>query len=237
MKQICFCIFIWVSWKFWFKIDKFKCTSYCCCWPAGSWICCWCCCGHCWFCCCCHWLGAGTPSPLSTILAYLHLYVSIPFVAFLCLWFIFCCFIYHESQLILYFCLFAFTIFSYCRSYYFYFLNNWYPWYQLMIFSQISFFVFEIPFLPFNFKILDNSLVVNLTTSISPSYFWNPRLIFGILGLFLGSQMNLHVMCGSAGLLVLFYLGLSRGIVSHIYLVIIYIECTAIHNAHLWVPL
>ena len=33
--------------------------------------------------------------------------------------------------------------------------------------------------------------------------------------------------------LLLFYLGLSRGIVSHIYLVIL--ECNAIHNAHPWV--
>ena len=45
------------------------------------------------------------------------------------------------------------------------------------------------------------------------------------------------VMYDSACLLALFYLGLSRGLVSHIYLVTIYIECTAIHNAHHWVPL
>ena len=45
------------------------------------------------------------------------------------------------------------------------------------------------------------------------------------------------LMYGSAGLLALFSLGLSRGIVSRIYLFVVYIECTAIHNAHLWVPL
>ena len=44
-------------------------------------------------------------------------------------------------------------------------------------------------------------------------------------------------MYGSACLLVLFYLRLSRGIFSHIYLVIIYIKYTMIHNARLWVPL
>ena len=47
----------------------------------------------------------------------------------------------------------------------------------------------------------------------------------------------MSVMYGSAGLLALSYLSLSRGIVSCIYLFIIYIECTAIHNTHLWVPL
>ena len=40
-------------------------------------------------------------------------------------------------------------------------------------------------------------------------------------------------MYGSADLLVLFYLGLSRGIVSHIHLIIL--KCTAIHNTHLQV--
>ena len=50
-------------------------------------------------------------------------------------------------------------------------------------------------------------------------------------------SLQINVMYGSASLLVLFYLGLSRGIVSHIYLVIIYIKCTTIHNANLRVPL
>ena len=44
-------------------------------------------------------------------------------------------------------------------------------------------------------------------------------------------------MYGSAYLLALLYLSLSRGIVSHIYLFIIYIECTMIHNDYLQVPL
>ena len=44
-------------------------------------------------------------------------------------------------------------------------------------------------------------------------------------------------MYGSAGLLAIFYLGLSRARVSNIYVVIVYIKCTAIHNAHLQVPL
>ena len=39
------------------------------------------------------------------------------------------------------------------------------------------------------------------------------------------------VMYGNAGFLAPFYLGLTRGIVSRIYLIIV--ECTAIHNAHL----
>ena len=41
------------------------------------------------------------------------------------------------------------------------------------------------------------------------------------------------VMYGSTHLIVLFTLGLSRGIVSHIYLIIPF--CTVIHNSHLWV--
>ena len=41
------------------------------------------------------------------------------------------------------------------------------------------------------------------------------------------------VMYGSAGLQALFYLGLSRGIVSHIYLIIL--NCTTIHNACIWI--
>ena len=44
-------------------------------------------------------------------------------------------------------------------------------------------------------------------------------------------------MYGSAGLLTLFYLSLSKGIVSCIYLFVIYIKGTMIHNAHLQVPL
>ena len=47
------------------------------------------------------------------------------------------------------------------------------------------------------------------------------------------SRNRSSVMYGSAGLLALLYLGLSRGIVSHIYLIIL--ECTTIHNAHLQV--
>ena len=46
-----------------------------------------------------------------------------------------------------------------------------------------------------------------------------------------------YVMYGSAGLLALFYSSLSRGIVSRIYLFVIYIECTTIHNARFQVPL
>ena len=48
---------------------------------------------------------------------------------------------------------------------------------------------------------------------------------------------RLSVMHGSGYLFMPFYLSLSRSIVSHIYLFIIYIECTLIHNACLWVPL
>ena len=44
-------------------------------------------------------------------------------------------------------------------------------------------------------------------------------------------------MYGSTCLSVLSYLSLSRGIMSHISLSIIYIECTMIHNACLWVLL
>ena len=49
-----------------------------------------------------------------------------------------------------------------------------------------------------------------------------------------GNFYQIGLMSGRAGLLVSFYLDMYRGIVSHIYLVIIYIT---IHNAHLWVPL
>ena len=42
--------------------------------------------------------------------------------------------------------------------------------------------------------------------------------------LFWRSQMSPHVMYGSAGILALFYLGLSRGIVSQIYF-ICYLHC------------
>ena len=49
--------------------------------------------------------------------------------------------------------------------------------------------------------------------------------------------MSPHVMYGSASLSALSYLSLSSSIVSCICLSIIYMECTTIHNAHLWVPL
>ena len=42
-------------------------------------------------------------------------------------------------------------------------------------------------------------------------------------------------MYGSTGLFYSILLKLSRGIVSCILLIVNYIECTAIHNAHLWV--
>ena len=51
------------------------------------------------------------------------------------------------------------------------------------------------------------------------------------------SSMGLiNVMYGSAGLFMLSYLSLSRGIGACI-IVKDYIKCTTIHNAHLWVPL
>ena len=46
------------------------------------------------------------------------------------------------------------------------------------------------------------------------------------------------VLCMAVqAILALFYLGLSRGIVSCIYLVTNYIKCTMIHNGHLQVHL
>ena len=53
---------------------------------------------------------------------------------------------------------------------------------------------------------------------------------------FLPARNSLSVMYGSADLFALSCLRLSRGIVSHILLIVIYIECTTIHNAHPWVP-
>ena len=47
----------------------------------------------------------------------------------------------------------------------------------------------------------------------------------------------LSVIYGSARLFALSYLILSRGIVSHMLLIVTYIKCTVIHNAHLQVPL
>ena len=132
------------------ELDQFKYTSCCSCCPAGFWIsccCCWfcccCCCWfcyccHCWLCCCCHWLGAGTPSPLSAILAYFaliyfnsnlwHSYLSDLYPVTL-----FIINLNSSPTLFTHFCNFLIS-----WKLLFYFLNNWYPWYQLMILSQIS---------------------------------------------------------------------------------------------------
>ena len=51
-------------------------------------------------------------------------------------------------------------------------------------------------------------------------------------------KYHLHnVMYGNACFLAPSYLSLCKGIVSCILLIVIYIKCTMIHNAHLWVPL
>ena len=85
-----------------------------------------------------------------------------------------------------------------------------------------------------------NDILTNLLLTlilIFCPYFWNPASDYNILFSILGSQMSPHVMYGSARLSALSYLSLSSSIVSCICLSIIYIECTTIHNAHLWVPL
>ena len=99
-----------------------------------------------------------------------------------------------------------------------------------MVFLQISF------LLQFRYPILISIILSLILTSHSQFLDSNPIFKFGILFSILGSKMSPSVMYGSASLFALSYLGLSRGIVLHIYILVIYVECTMIHNTHLQVP-
>ena len=77
-----------------------------------------------------------------------------------------------------------------------------------------------------NFEIPDQSLVMNNS--------WIKLRDFFFLNFEIPDELPCYVW--QCWLLCTFLLVLSRGIVSCILLIVIYIECTMIHNAHLQVP-